>query len=309
MDTLPHPKSISAPPEQLDLGNFLNAAANAGANARDFSELLNLLGKQLVEHANCIAVFWVDLLNTEAPQLKLAATSLESCPDSIYQWACTTAAQALTQGRAITEEPAANPLSSQPFSMVALPIQTDANQVLAALFIGDNAKRNFPFMQLAADRIVQWDANESLKLERQTSVDIAALQEISLAVADSTSTQQGCRKLANHLKDHLREMTAQTELTIFIGKNTLDKFPTLVGVSDSDSLPDNPQLIEAVESAMAECISRNAETCWPPEGENFSLLCHKRLANLANDHSICSYQLPDSTGGPQAVLTVNQTDR
>lgn len=306
MDTTTPPKSISAPPEKLDLGNFLNATANACAKANNYRELLQQLGMHLIEKANCIALFRVDLLNTQTPQLEIAATSLESCPHTLQQWACTTAIQALTQGRAVAENSTSNP--AQPVSMVGVPMQPPAaNYAIAALFLGSETKQFLPFMQIVADRIGQWNATESLNHQRQTSLDLAALHETSLSVADSKSTQQSCRKLANHLKAHLIEMTDQTELSIFIGKTTQDKFPTLVGVSDSDSLPENSQLVEAVESAMAECISRNAETSWPPEGENFSLLCHKRLSDLVNNQHISSYQLPDNTGGPQAVLTVQST--
>ena len=303
METTTSSKSLSAPPEQLDLGNFLSDTANA--NASNFPELLKFLGQHLLEQANCIAFFWVDLLNAQSPQMEIAATTLESCPDSVKQWACTTAIKALTQRATVSEESTSNP--AQPVSMIAIPMP-NANYALAALFRGNQAKQFSPFMQLTVDRIDQWNANASLNLQRQTSLDVAALQEISLAVADSKSTQQACRKLANHLKTHLTEMTAQTEVTVFIGKSTLDKFPTLVGVSDSDSLPENASLIEAVESAMAECISRNAETSWPPEGENFSLLCHKRLSKHLNDQHVNSYQLPDSTGDPQAVLTVQSSE-
>ena len=306
METKTPRTPISERLKQLDLGKFINAIANTDANAKDLPELLNLLGKQLIEHANCIALFSVDLLNAQSPRMEIAATLLESCPQALQQWACTTAVQTLAQGKAVFEESTSTP--SQPLSMVSVALQKpNENHVLTALFTGRKAKQFLPFMQLAIDRIGQWSATESLNLERQTSLDIAALQEISLEVADSKSTQQGCRKLANNLKAHLIEMTDQTDLTIFVGKNAQDKFPTLVGVSDSDSLPENAQLIEAVESAMAECVSRNTETNWPPEGENFSLLCHKRLSNLVNNQHISSYQLPDSTGQPQAVVTVKST--
>ena len=300
METQSPQKPVSASTRQIDLGNFLSVTADT--NATDFPELLNSLGKHLIEHANCIALFWVDLLNPQTPQMKVAATSLDSCPSGLEQWACSTAMKALTQGVTVTDVSTSSP--AQPLSMVSVPLQPNANHVLTALFSGSEAKQFLPFMQLTADRIHQWSATETLNLERQTSLDVAALQEISLAVADSKSTQQGCRKLVNNLKAHLAAMTAQTELTIFVGQTTDDKFPTLVGVSDSDSLPENAQLIEAVESAMAECISRNSDTSWPPEGENFSLLCHKRLSNLINDQHVHSYQLPDSSGSPLAVLTV-----
>ncbi|MDB2685695.1 efflux RND transporter periplasmic adaptor subunit [Mariniblastus sp.] len=302
METTTPPTSTSAPPEKLDLGKFLNATADIGVVADNFPELLSLLGKQLITHANCLAFFWVDLLNTQSPQMEIAATSLESCPDSVQQWACTTAIKAVTTGVAVAEESTSN--QAQPVSMVAVPLQPTANHSLAAVFTGGNPKQFLPFMQLAAERVSHWQATQSLNGERQTSVDVAALQEISLAVADSKSTQQACRTLANQLKTHLNEMTAQTELTIFIGRSQLEKFPTLVGVSDSDSLPQNSTLVEAIESAMAECISRNAATSWPPEEKNFSLLCHKRLSNLVDNQNIYSFQLPDSTGRSQAVLTI-----
>ena len=306
MDTKTPPTPISERLKQIDLGNFLNATANAGTSANDLPELLNLLGKQLIEHADCIAFFWIDLLNTQSPQIKIAATVLESCPQSLQQWACTAALKTQTQGSAVTENSTST--KSKPISMVSVPLQeSDANYALVALFVGSKAKRFLPFMQIAADRICQWNATDGLNRQRQTSLDIAALQEICLDVADSKSTDQSCRKLVNNLKAHLTGMTAETDLTIFIGKNRLDKFPTLVGVSESDSLPENPQLIEAVESAMAECISRNAETSWPSEEGNFSLLCHKRLSNLVNNQRISSFQLPDSSGRPQAVLTVQST--
>ena len=278
METKTSSKPISTSPPRVDLGNFLNATASAGTNASDLPELLNLLGKHLIEHANCIALFWVDLLHPQTPQMNIAAMVLESCPHGLQQWACTTATKAMAQGTSATDVSTSDP--AQPLSMISVPLQPDANHVLAALFAGSEAQRFLPFVQLAADRISQWSVAADLTTQRQTSLDIAALQEISLAVADSKSTQQGCRKLANHLKAHLTGMSAQTELTIFIGKNALDKFPTLVGVSDCDAIPENAQLIEAVESAMAECISRNTETSWPPAGENFSLMCHKRLSSL-----------------------------
>ena len=302
METQSPSKPNSATPQQIYLGDFLHTTANVIAAANDFPQLLNLLGKNLIEQANCMALFWVDLLNTQTPRMEVAATVLESCPPGLEQWACTTAIKALTQGTAVTDVSTSNP--DQPLSMVAIPLQTNANHVLTALFAGSDADQFLPFMQLATDRVSQWTATASINSERQTSLDVAALQEISLAVADSTSTQQGCRKLANNLKSHLIQMTAQSELTIFIGQNTQGKFPTLVGVSDSDSLPENAQLIEAVESAMAECVSRNSETSWPPEGENVSLLCHKRLSTLVNNQHVYSYQLPDSTGQALAVLTV-----
>jgi len=265
--------------------------------------LLNLLGKQLIDQANCIALFRVDLLNPQTPKMDIAATSLESCPHTLQQWACSTGVKAQTRGRAVLENSTSS--VNQPVAMIGVPLQTpDATCAIAGLFVEGDAKQFLPFMQLVADRIGQWNATERLDLERQTSLDIAALQEISLSVADSKSIQQSCRKLANQLKAHLIQTTDQTELSIFIGKSTSDKFPTLVGVSDSDSLPENAQLVEAIESAMAECISRNAEASWPIEGKTFSLLCHKRLSSLVNNQHVSSYQLPDSTGLTQAVLTV-----
>ncbi len=305
METKTHPTPKKQPASQnLNLGEFVNATIRVGQSATRFSDLLTGLGEQLIKHADCGVLFSIDLLNPEAPQLAVVKSSLKECPESLQQFAYTTAAKAFATGKIAAEDSTSN--ATQTVSMISAPLR-DSNQVLSALFIGNKARRCLPFMELVVDRISQWGATERLDRQRQTSLDIAALQEISFGVADSRSTQQGCRKLANNLKAQLLGMSDQTDLTVFVGKSSGDKFPTLVAVSDSDSLPENVALIEAVESAMAECISRNADTCWPPEGESFSLMCHKRLSSLVNNQNVTSYVLPDSTGTPQAVVIVQST--
>ena len=304
METNSPPKPALRAANQLGLGPFINATIAAGEKATDLSQLLEGLGKQLIEHANCGILFSIDFLDPNTPkQLEVVATSFNECPQNLQQWACTTAIKAMATGQVVLEN--STSAQSQTVSMISIPLgRHTKNRMLSALFIGNSAEQCLPFMQLVIEQVGRWESHERLYQERQTSLDIAALQEISFAAADSKSTQQGCRKLANNLKEQLLSMTDQTELTIYIGKNSNESFPKLIGVSDSDSLPEDATLVEAIESAMAECISRNTETCWPAEGDNFANMCHKRLFELLDDEPVASYVLPDSLGEAQAVLTV-----
>lgn len=299
----------------LDLNTFVAKALDLSRQQNDPSQLLKRLGQLLVRHANCSIVFDIELptsADSPEPAIEIIASRFSECPQNIYQWGFSTAVKAASSGSPVLEN--SESTDSQSVSMIAMPLEAhNPPKVLSAMFIGSTAEDCLPFMRLAVQQISRSQSSDSLTAARQTSEDVAALHEICFSSADSDNVQTACRRLANNLKSLLARNSTATDVdspfSVYVGTISGKQFPKLTSISDTDSIPDDSRLIESVESAMAECISRNENTSWPPLENNYALVCHKNLSDLFNGDHLRSYVLPDSQGNPRAVLVLRSPNR
>ena len=305
----------------LDLSTFIAAINVVGKQNIEFAEFLEQVGQLLTTHAKCGLVSEVKFTqavsadgNAAEPSIKLIASRFSTCPENVRQWAFTSASRAFASQTVVTENSTST--DSNPVAMISIPIppsnstsdQSSSDQssstFLSAMFIGEVADNCLPFMQIVAQQFASWQTNNILRSATQISRDVASLQEICLSVADSKTIQAGCRRAANNLKTHLDFTSEDQTATVYVGTVSGKKLPELVCVSGSDSLPDDTRLVQAIESAMAECISRNTKSQWPTSDNDYALMCHKSVSQLLGDTSIASYELPDSDGNIKGVLLV-----
>ena len=298
--------------DAANLGRFVSECQQVDATTGE-SQQIGQLARLLLKHANAKIVLEITPGSTPSvsPNVRIVTSHSETCPTNVEQWAVSTAIKAITTGNVVTES--TQSAKGQTISMISAPLPTSdthSRSVLSTLIFGSSKEASLPFIQVVRQCVVNGQARNHLLAAQQTSLDVASLQEISLAVADCESLQTGCRKLANQLKTQIECSNSSSEAndhstpTVYVGITGNNGFPKLTSISDCDSLPENERVVEAVEAAMAECISRNANGHWPPCENNFALLCHQTLSNVLQNRCLASYLLPDGKGTPLAVIVV-----
>jgi hypothetical protein len=296
----------------LNLSRFVSECQRVGSEIESVHQV-DQVAQLLLQHANARLVLEIKPGSSlgSAVLVRVVSSRFEECPASLEQWAVSTAIQAHATGKPVSE--ATETTDGQRISMISAPLLTFNSQnttILSTLFLDNSIESRLPFIQVASQCIENSFAHDRLLAFETTSQDVASLQEICLTVADSENVRTSGRKLANQLKTQIDSLSppleaeAKSLITVYLGTTAQDDLPKLASISDHDSLPEDDRLVEAIESAMAECISRNANAKWPPREDNFALLCHQKLSKTLDDHCIASYLLPDGNGNPQAVIVV-----
>lgn len=309
-----------------DLQRFAAEAQKVAKGQSDRTSLLNQLGQSLLRHSCCCIAFEVffpkSTLDTRAGQniqseatMRTLACGLAEIPGNIPPWVFSSATKAEMAGDVVLED--ATDEYKGPIALVAIPFQLQHenadrafSSVLIGVFVGTTAERAFPFLKIAELELSRWSDSGDLRETKQLAMDVACLQAISTSAGDADSVKTGCRRIVNSLQQHLATIV-EGEVKVYIGPTSADTFPKLDAVSGCDVLPADDRLIESVESAMAECISRNLNSYWPlPSAstgvphQDCALICHKKLSQQINNASVSSFSMIDSRGEPEAVLLV-----
>ena len=306
-----------------NLQRFSKEARAAAKRENDRSALLKQIGELLLEHSTCGIIFEVSVpLSSTANELdqsdatmRTVASRYTECPRNLPQWAFSAATKAGISGKTVLED--ATDGKAGPVALAAIEVESQNNNtdrklatILVGIFVGTTSEQAFPFLKVTDLILSQWSQSGELRATRQLAADVACLQAIATSASDADSVQTGCRRIVNSLQQHLA-IIVEGGTDVYIGPISGNKFPKLAAVSGCDSLPEEKHLIEALEATMAECISRNSNSCWPLQSDtdvapqrDCALMCHKKLSQQLDNAAVTTFSMIDSQGEPKAVLLV-----
>jgi biotin carboxyl carrier protein len=235
------------------------------------------------------------------------ASRYSETPNSVEQWATSTALRCLASNVEVQETSLDE--NSQPLHMIAVPMDDQNQQILVALFVDGSvdSAAELAAMRSAVANLQQLGEEVALPTAEEIAQDIAAIQELNSKIANTKSVKSGCQTLSNSLADFLETFSPgdQSSIKVFVASVDKTGQPTLAAVSKADSIPDDNQLIECIESAMAECLCRNSESVWPPSDQDrTALLCHRRLSEQTLNANLITFLLPNTDRQVQSVVQV-----
>ena len=282
----------------------------------DRTKFLVDVAKLIIAYSNAGIVFRYTATRKQNDQpsdvaIEPLASQFETVPDNVAQWAFLTAQQAIIAAKPIVQtspKPDAGPVH-----LVAVPTgnRKNENEVLLALYV-DGSPDGFPeqsFMQLACQNIKRWNSERQNINSKQLAADVAAIREIGSAVGTSKNAKSACQRIAKNVAEFIDQLPTRTadnfegEPEILVGTVDENSVPTLIAISNSDTLPEDPTLIDSIESAMAEGLCRNVDSFWPPADDaSYGLLCHSRLAEKMDAAYVATIPLCDSDGTNYGIV-------
>ncbi|MEM7476774.1 MAG: efflux RND transporter periplasmic adaptor subunit [Planctomycetota bacterium] len=278
------------------------------------SELLRLTSEILSRSSSCKLLFHISIGNQGSePLIETVLNRFGKLPTEATQWALNIALKAITTERLCIDSAHNNKQTK----LIAAPYYSDQPnaQTLVAIFVdsSEDATQEIALMQLLTNAIESWHLQKRNQESRYLAIDLAAINEIQKQLDSARELKSCFQTYANELAQYVvsldgkqRDATGCSvdETTVFIGASTASGLE-LRSVSNTDSLPRDTELVDYIESAMAECVCRNTESNWPPiSGDRHSLLCHQRLQAKLQASAIFSLPLSDSSEENSAVVTI-----
>lgn len=154
-------------------------------------------------------------------------------------------------------------------------------------------------------------ALQAMTQSRQVAEDLAAINELVSATQSASNTHSACQRLANELAGWVQRLSPEQGKSdsckneVFVALADERGELELVAISNTNTISDDLEKKQWVESALRECLTRNRSTVWPPLNQDrHALLCHRQLARQSASPNIISIALNNSHGELEGALLV-----
>ena len=272
------------------------------------AELLRRAAEHLQENTATFITKIVLSENGVEPEFEVVASQFDQAPVHLQKWAFSTATKAASTNKSVVET-AVDQMGFQ-VHMVGVMLSKSAAEIeiLAVLFSQGSTDGTLEVLFLSSfvRAIRGWDALQENKEFVHLAEDTAALLELRSKLEQAESVQECCSQIANELSHYADGLLGDQQTIVYAANVDSQGVASLVTVSGSDALPQDVELVEALESAFGECLCRNMVTVWPAESsERHAMLCHQRLADLLQCQYLQTVPLHDSQGEIVGVVTLS----
>ena len=232
--------------------------------------------------------------------------------ENIQQWAVSTAVKASTLDRPVVETTADQ--SGKQFHMVVDVVKRSNSSIelVATLFqsLSDEAVLETMLIHAFVQASAAWHANQTNHQLAHLAQDTAALVDLRSRIEKTESVDACFDQIVNELCRYVQGVAGlkSSEVMVFASRVEHGQ-ASLTAVSNSDTLPQEPAMVAAIESAAGECVCRNQVTKWPfqSNSDRHATLCHQRLAEVLQTPYLVSVLLHDCAGTITGVLTLAAT--
>lgn len=294
----------------VDIASCCNEFEQALVQAESRDQLILQAGAMLQNNAAsfCTRIVLGNAKDFE-PTLEVITSEFDPLPVHLQKWAVTTAIKASATGKPIVES-AVDQMGFQVHMVGVLLSKTDSSaELMATLFSQGSEDAVFEVMLLNSVRnaVAEWDASQENKELARLSQDTAALVELRSRIENAETVAECFDQIVSELSQYVRQVAGENSGKVTVFAARVDEGQAkLVAVSDSDALPRESSIVEAIESAFGECVCRNQVTSWPAEetSNRHATLCHQRLAQVLGMPWLQSVLLHDSEGQIFGVVTL-----
>lgn len=243
------------------------------------------------------------------PTLEIIATEFSPPPVHLQKWALITAIKASDSGQPIVET-AVDQMGFQVHMVGVLLSKTDSSaEFIATLFSqgSDNAVFEVMLLNSVRNAIADWDASQENKEFVRLAQDTAALVDLRSRIEGAQTVAECFDQIVNELSHYVRQVEGENcgESSVFAARVDQGQ-AQLAAMSNSDALPQDSAIVEALDSAFGECVCRNEVTSWPVDetANRHATLCHQRLSQILKKPCLQSVLLHDSMGNVFGVVTL-----
>ncbi|MEO1524758.1 MAG: HlyD family efflux transporter periplasmic adaptor subunit [Planctomycetota bacterium] len=177
-----------------------------------------------------------------------------------------------------------------PIELICVPVSRDSESGSVLAAIRDRSDANLATvlqaLELAAEYERLWSRGNDSSAAQWKLNSLAAIIELVSKIEDQSSIEEAAFLLANETARYLD----CTRVAVAIARpNGL----RLTAISGMNSFDRQSETIRAMQDAVVECHSKNAEISWPPQESQTSPLAHRLLAEKYNFR--IAFSLPLST--------------